>query len=132
MFLKKLKTFEMTLVTKKCLLQPYLVLYVQFSQWAMFLKATPTNYRIRHNLNYYINERETPKTCLTNHKNSISHHITLLVINILVGRHTNIYTHTHTYSHCRQKQFQETSCALAKGRCASGLTTFCMSLYFLP
>jgi len=42
--------------------------------------------------NCHINEKETPKTCLTNHKGSISHHIMPLVINSLGGGHT----HTHT------------------------------------
>jgi len=81
----------MTLITKKRILQPYLALYEQFSRYALFLKATPTNYRIRHDCNCYVNERETPKTYLTNHKGYISHHITPLVINSLRGGHT----HTH-------------------------------------
>jgi len=38
-----------------------------------------------------LNKREIPKTCLTNHKGSISHLIIPLVINSLGGRHT--YTH---------------------------------------
>jgi len=84
------------LITKKHLLWPNLALYVQFSQRALFKKATPTNYRIRHNFSCYINKRETPKTCLTNHKGFISHHITSLVINSLGGRHTHTHTHTHT------------------------------------
>jgi len=57
------------------------------------------------------------KTCLTNHKGSISHHITPLVINSLGGGDT----HTHAYSHHGQQQFQGTSHAPAKGRCALGL-----------
>jgi len=56
-----------------------------------------------------------PTTCLTNHKSPISHHIMPLVINNLGGGHT------HTYRHCRQKQFQETSRAPAKGQHAPGL-----------
>jgi len=72
-----------------------------------------------HNFNCYINEREIPKTCLTNHKGSISHHIMPLVINSLRGRHT----HTHIYSHRRQKQFHETSCVLAFGQHAPSLTS---------
>ena len=110
----------MTLITKKHPLRPYLALYMQFSQCALFTKATPTNYRIRHNFNCHINERETPKTCLTNHKGSISHHIMPLVINNLGGRHT----HTHAYRHRGQKQFQEISHALAFGWRAPGLKTF--------
>jgi len=54
----------------------------------------PTNYTIRHDYNWHINEKETPKTCLTNHKGSILHHITPLVINSPGGGHT----HTHTVS----------------------------------
>jgi len=79
----------MTLLTNKCPLQPYCALYMQFLQCALFLKATPTNYTILHNFNCYINERQTPKTCLTNQKGSISHHITSLVINSLGGGHTH-------------------------------------------
>jgi len=48
-----------------------------------------------------------PKTCLTNHKGSISHHITPLVINSLRG------WHTHAYSHHEQIQFQENKSTLA-------------------
>jgi len=73
-------------------------LYVQFSQCTVFTKATPTNYRDCHNFNCYINERETPKTCLSNHKSSISHHITPLVIISLRGG----YTHTHAHTHARK------------------------------
>jgi len=107
----------MTLITKKHPIQPYLALYVQFSQHTLCIKAMPTNYTIRHNFNCHINERETPKTCLTNHKGSISHHIMPLVINSLGGRHT----HTHAYSHCGQKQLQETNCVLAECWCLPGL-----------
>jgi len=85
------------------MLRPYLAIYVQFSRCALFTKATPTNLSILHDFNYHINERETPKTCLTNHKSSLSHHITPLVINSLGGGHT------HTQAHRGQKQFQETS-----------------------
>jgi len=95
----------MTLIIKTHLLRPYLALYMQFLQRALFTKATPTNYTIRHDFNCHINEKKTPKTCLTNHKGSISHHIMPLVINSLGGGHT----HTHAYRHRRQKQFQETS-----------------------
>jgi len=66
-----------------------------FSQFALFTKATPTNYRIRHDFKCHINERETPKTCLTNHKGFISHHIMPLVINSLGDGHTHMHTHTH-------------------------------------
>ena len=107
----------MTLITKKRPLRPYLELYVQFLRRALFTKATPTNYTIRFDFNCHINERETPTTCLTNHKGSISHHITPLVINSLGGGHT----HTHAYRHRGQKQFQETSRAPAFGRRAPGL-----------
>jgi len=86
--------FKMTLITKKCPLQPYLALYVQFLRCTLFTKATPTNYMTRYDFNYHINEREIPTTCLTNHKSSISHHIMPLVINSLGGGHT--HTHTHT------------------------------------
>jgi len=108
----------MTLITKKCTLRSYLAVYVQFSQHTLFTKAMPTNLSIHHNFNCHINERETPTTCLTNHKSSISHCITPLVINSLGGGHTHTHTHTHmhdVYSHHGQKQFQETSCALAFG-----------------
>jgi len=84
----------MIIVVKKHPLRPYLAFYMQFSQCALFLKARPTNYRIHHNFNCYINERETSKTCLTNHKGSISHHIMPLVINSLGGGHK--HTHKHT------------------------------------
>jgi len=86
--------FKTTLITNKCPLRPYLALCMQFSLRALFTKATPTNYTIRFDFNYHINKRETPKTYLINHKGSISHHITPLVINNLGGRHT--HTHTHT------------------------------------
>jgi len=64
----------MTLTAKKCLLWPYLALYMQFSKCALFTKAMPTNYTICHAFNCHINERETPKICLTNHKGFISCH----------------------------------------------------------
>jgi len=44
-----------------------------------------------------INERETPKTCLTNHKGSMLHHIMPLVINSLRDGHTNTHAHKHTH-----------------------------------
>jgi len=80
----------MTLIIEKCLLLPYLALYMQFLQCALFTKAMSTNYRI--DFNCHINERETPETCLTNHKGSISNHIMPLVINSLMGEHTHILT----------------------------------------
>jgi len=92
---------------------------MQFSRCALFTKATPTNYTICHDFNCHINERETSKTCLTNHKGSISHHIMPLVFNSLGGGHT----HTHTHIHCGQKQFQETSHASTKCWCTLGLNT---------
>jgi len=79
----------MTLLTKKCSLWPYLALYMQFPWCTLFIKATPTNYMIHHFFICHINKRETPTTCLTNHKGSISYHITPLVINILGGGHTH-------------------------------------------
>jgi len=60
-----------------------------FSRCALFTKATPPTISICNDFNCYINEGETPKTCLTNHKDSISHHITPLVINSLGGGHTH-------------------------------------------
>jgi len=51
----------------------------------------------------HINERETTKTCLANHKGSISHHIMPLVINSLEGRHTHRYTHTCKHTHIADK-----------------------------
>ena len=63
-----------------------------------------------------MNDRKTPKTCLTNHKGYISHHITPLVINSLRGGHTHTSIQTS-----RTKQFQETNRAPAKGRSATGL-----------
>jgi len=65
---------KMTLIKKRCPLWSYQAFYMQFSQCTLFTKTTPTNYRIHQNFNSHINKRETPKTCLTNHKGSISHH----------------------------------------------------------
>jgi len=84
--------FKTTLITKKRPLWPYLALYVQFLRCALFTKATPTDYTIRCDFNCHINERETPKTCLTNHKSSISHHTIPLVINSLGGGDTHTQT----------------------------------------
>jgi len=44
---------------------------------------------IHHDFNCHINEREKSKICLTNHKGSVSHHITSLGINSLRGGHTH-------------------------------------------
>jgi len=52
---------------------------------------------IRHDFNCHINERQTLKTCLTNDKGSISHHITPLGINSLGGGHAHTHTHKHTH-----------------------------------
>jgi len=54
-------------------------------------RPRPLSKWIHHDFNCHMNERETSKTCLTNHKGSISHHNTPLVINSLRGGHT----HTH-------------------------------------
>jgi len=91
---------------------------VQFWQHALFSKVTPTDYRVHHNFNCYINERETPKTCLTNHKGSISHHITLLVINSLGGGHTNTQIHTHTHITDKSNFKKPSACF---DRCMPGL-----------
>jgi len=99
----------MTLITKKCQLRPYLTLYVQSLQGALLTKATPTNYTIRYDFSCHINERGTLKTCLTNHKGSISHHITLLVINSFGGEHTHTDTHAHTHTHARTHARTHTS-----------------------
>jgi len=119
-------SFKNDSYNKETSITAYLAFYVYFSWWALFTKAMPTNFRICHDFNCNINERETPKNCLTNHKGSISHHITPLVINSLGGRHTN--THTHIYSHHRQKLFQETSHTLVFGQHATGLKTLKLSL----
>jgi len=71
------------------MLWPYLAVYVRFSRHALLTKAMPTYLYIHHYFNCHINERETPTTCLTNHKSSISNHITPLVINSFWGGHTH-------------------------------------------
>jgi len=53
---------------------------------------------ICHGFNCHINERENLKICSTNHKGSISHHITPLVINTLRGGHIYTHIHTNTYT----------------------------------
>jgi len=88
-------------MTKKHTLRPHLTIYVQFLQRALFKKATPTNLLICHDFNCHINERETPTTCLTNHKSSISHQIMPLFINSLGGGQTYTHTHTQTHTHTR-------------------------------
>jgi len=103
---------------------------MQFSQRALCLQRPhPPTIGFAVYFNCHVNEWETPKTCLTNHKGSISHHITPLVINSLRGGHTNTHTHTHThtqaYRHCRQKQFQEASHMLTEGQHATGLKSSC-------
>jgi len=80
-------------------------------------RPSPPTILIRHKFNCYISKGEIPKSYLTNHKGSISHHTTPLVINSLGGGHT----HIHTYSHHGQKQFQEASHAPAKGQHMPGL-----------
>ena len=58
---------------------------------------------------------QSHKNCLTNHTQSISHHIMPLVINAIGGGHTHILT-------CKQKkQFQETRRTLACGWQTTGL-----------
>jgi len=91
---------------------------MQFSWCTLFTKAMPTNYMIRHDFNCHINKRETPITCLTNHKSSISHYIMPLVINSLGDGHTHTHTHIQTL---RTKAISETSHAPAFGQCAPGL-----------
>jgi len=96
------------------------------SQRTLVINASPTNYNIFHNFNCHINKRETPKTCLINHKSYILLHITPIVINSLRGEHT------HTYRHYRQKQFQETSCMPAGGlKDTDGISQFCVVLISL-
>jgi len=104
-FILKHSFMALSLITNKCPLWLYLAFYVLFSWCALFTKATLINCRIHHNFNCYINDRETPKTCLTSHKGSISHRIMPLVINSLRGRHT----YTQAYRHRRQKQFRNQS-----------------------
>jgi len=66
-----------------------LLLMCNFHDALCLQRLRPPTIWIHHNFNCHINEKKTPKTCLTNHKNSISHHITPLVINSLGGRHTH-------------------------------------------
>ena len=47
--------------------------------------------------------RKSHKTYLTDHTQSISHHIMLLVINTLRSGHTHTHTHTHTLAEARTK-----------------------------
>jgi len=99
----------MTLVTKKRSLLPYLPFACNFHDTLCFQRPCPPT--IGFPTIWYINKRETPKTCLTIHKGLISNHFMPLVINSLGGR----YMHIQAYRHRGQKQFQETSRALAFG-----------------
>jgi len=83
----------MTLVTKKCSLWPYLALTCSFHNALCFWRPHPPTIGFTLTSDCFINKREILKTCLTNHKGSISHHIMPLVINSLRGGHT--HTHTH-------------------------------------
>jgi len=71
---------------------------------------------ICYDFNCHINKRETPTTCLTNHKGSISHHITSLVIKALGAG-----THTHTHTDIADKSNFKKPGASAKGRHTPGL-----------
>jgi len=104
----------LNLITKEMSITalPCNVAYMQFSWCVLFTKATPTKIWICHDFNYHINERIKPKTCLTNHKGSISHPIMPLVINSLRGGHTHI--------HILMSRTKETSRAPAFGH-ACGL-----------
>ena len=75
---------------------------------------TPTIW-ILHDFNYLISKRENLKTCLTNHKGSISHHIMPVVINSLGGGDT------HTDFKNNKSNFKKPG-APAKGRRAPGST----------
>jgi len=79
----------MTLITKGCPLWPYLVPYVCAAFTMCFV------YKVHVHQLYGLNchtKREKPKTCLTNHKGSVSHPIMPLVINSLEGRQTHMHT----------------------------------------
>jgi len=86
---------------------------MQFSQHTSFTKAMPTNYMDSPQLQWLYKQKGKLKTCLTNHKGSILHPIVPLV-SLRDGD-------AQAYSHHGQKQFQETSHALAKGRYVPGL-----------
>ena len=47
------------------------------------------------------------KICLTNHTQSVSHHIMPLVINTLGSRQTHTNTHIPTYRHANQSNFKK-------------------------
>jgi len=79
----------MTLITKETFITALLCSIRTVFMMHFVYKAPPTNYMIHYNFNYYINEREKPKICLTYHKGSISHPIMPLVINSLGGGHTH-------------------------------------------
>jgi len=68
-----------------------LLLMCSFHNTICLQRPHPPTMWICHNFNCHINERKSPKTCLTNHKGSISHQIMPLVINSLRGGH--IHTH---------------------------------------
>ena len=85
-------------------------------------KAMPIHFI---NGKYHIKQLKSGKSCkssLTNHTQSISHHIMPLVINAFGDRHTDRQTdrQTHILTH-EPKRFQETGCILAYGWCTFGL-----------
>jgi len=64
----------MTLITKWTpILQPFLAPYVSLHDALCLQRPHPLTIWICHDFNYHKNEREYPKTCLTNHKGSIAH-----------------------------------------------------------
>jgi len=67
---------------------------MQFLWCTLFTKATPTKYIDLPWFQLPYKQKQKPKPCLTNHKGSISHPITSLVINSLGGGHTHTYMHT--------------------------------------
>jgi len=81
---------KMTLITKKRPLWPTLPVTCSFHD-VLLQRPCPPTIGFATYFNCHINKGETPKTCLTNHKDSISHHITPLVIDSFGDGHT----HTH-------------------------------------
>ena len=71
-------------------------------------KATPIND------NDYSCHNNSCRTCLTKRMESISRHITLLVINSLGGGDTHTQTHTHTHTHKRPQRKAASACAWFK------------------